>query len=372
MKTTLGINSPQAVKRWANELARDTTKQMYFTKFIGTGENNIIERKVDLEQSAGDEIRFDLNMKLRGDMTEGDDVVEGREENLTFLQDVVRIDQARKGADAGGRMTRKRTLHNLRQIAKDRVAEFTAEWTDELMIVYLSGAAPGSYVNEDAMVRRPFATNPIEAPDRFHMVYGGSANSKATLEESHRMSRDLIERVSVMPRMMAALDDTGQTVKMSPVSVEEGGKHFVMLMSPFQMHDLRNGAGELGWAAIQKAAAAAEGKNNPLFKGGAGMINDVVLHQHENVRRFRDYGAGQNVEAHRALFMGRQAGVLAYGNGGNGTRFQWVEESKDAGNRVAIYAGAILGFKKTRFGGRDFGIIAVDTASKNPNPAIAA
>ncbi|MCG6112871.1 MAG: N4-gp56 family major capsid protein [Paracoccus sp.] len=372
MKTTFGINSPQAVKRWANDLATQTSKEMYFTKFIGTGENNIIERKVDLEQAAGDEIIFDLNMSLRGDMTEGDDVVEGREENLTFLQDRVRIDQARKGTDAGGRMTRKRTLHNLRTIARDRTAEFTAEWTDELMIVYLSGAQPGQYVNEDAKVRRPFASNPIEAPDSYHMVYGGSAVSKATLEVSHTMSRELIERTSVMPKMMTAIDPTGQTVKMSPVRLEEGGKHFLMLMSPFQMHDLRNGAGDLGWAAIQKSAAAAEGKNNPLFKGGSGMINNTVLHEHENVRRFRDYGAGQNVECHRALFMGRQAGVLAYGNGGSGSRFQWVEESKDAGNRVAIYCGAILGFKKSRFGGRDFGVITVDTASKNPNPAIAA
>ncbi|WP_103173763.1 N4-gp56 family major capsid protein [Paracoccus sp. SY] len=370
MRTTLGINSPQAVKRWANELARDTTKQMYFTKFIGTGENNIIERKVDLEQSAGDEIIFDLSLKLRGDMTEGDDVVEGREENLTFLQDRVRIDQARKGADAGGRMTRKRTLHNLRQIAKDRVAEYTAEWTDELMIVYLSGTAPGTYINEDSLVKRPFATNPIEAPDNKHLAFGGSATSKATLEATHKMNRDLIERVAVMPRTMASTDATGTTVKMVPVTVE-GGKHFVMLMNPYQMFDLRNEKTELSWADVQKAAAAAQGKNNPLFNGSAGMIANMVLHEHENVRRFSDYGAGANVEAARALVLGRQAGVLAYGNGGNGTRFQWVEESKDAGNRVAIYAGAILGFKKSRYGSRDFGVIAVDTAAKSPNPVIA-
>ena len=111
-------------------------------------------------------------------------------------------------------------------------------------------------------------------------------------------------------------------------------------------------------------------RQNPLFKGGLGMINNVVLHEHENVRRFKDYGVGGDVEAHRALFMGRQAGVLAYGSGGTGTRFYWREEEKDAGNQVAIYAGVIAGAKKTRFGGKDFGVIAVDTASKNPNPVI--
>lgn len=369
MQTTIGVNDPQAVKRWATALATDTEKQMYFTRFIGSGENNIIDRKVDLESDEGDTIKFDLSMRLRGGVVEGDNNVEGTEENLTFYQDQVMIDQARKGADAGGRMSRKRTLHDIRKIAKDRTAEFMAEWFDELILVYLSGTAAG--VNEDAKVKKAFAGNPIQAPDQYHMAYGGSATSKATLEATHVMDRDLIERLAVAPRMMNSLNP--DVVKMSPINID-GSKHFVLLMNPFQTHSLRTKKDELSWADIQKALATSEGRSSPLCKGGLGMLANVVLHEHENVRRFRDYGAGQNVSAARALFMGRQAGVIAYGqaNAGNGTRFTWVEETKDAGNRVAIYAGSIAGFKKTRFNGFDFGCITVDTAAPNPNPLIAA
>ncbi|MDB6178999.1 N4-gp56 family major capsid protein [Paracoccus sp. Z330] len=370
MQTIVGVNDPRAVKRWANALAADTEKQMYFTRFIGKGENNMIERKVELESDAGDRVSFDLSMRLRGGMSYGDEPVEGREESLTLYTDEVLIDQARKGADAGGRMSRKRTLHDLRMIAKDRTAEYVAEWGDELFMVYLSGDAAMSAANEDAKIKGPFAGNPIQAPDPAHMAYGGSANSKATLTSANKMTRDLIERVSVIPRMMNAIDP--DTVKMSPITVEGGGKHFVTLMSPWQMHDMRTEAGERSWSEMQKAAAGAEGRKNPIFTGSAGMINNVVLHEHENVRRFTDYGAGQDVHAARALFLGRQAGVVAYGEAGNKTRFQWTEETKDAGNRVAIYAGCIMGAKKTRFNGRDFGVIAVDTASTNPNPVIAA
>lgn len=365
MQTTIGVNSPQAVKRWADGLARDTEKQMYFAKFIGKGENNIIERRVELESDSGDEIRFDLSMRLRGEMTEGDNVVEGREENLTFYQDAVRIDQARKGVDAGGRMTRKRSLHDLRTVAKDRSAEYVAEWTDELMMVYLSGAAPGTYSNEDAKITKSFAGNPIQAPDPAHMAYGGTAQSAATLEATHILNRDLVERLAVMPRMMNAIDP--ETVKMSPVTVD-GKKKFVLLMSPWQTYSLRTEKGELSWGDIQKEAAK-QGGSNPLFTDAQGELAGVVLHEHENVRRFRTYGAGGNVQAHRALFMGRQAGVVAYGQAGNGTRFQWVEKLHDAESRVAIYCGCIMGFKKTRFNGRDFGVIAVDTAARNPNAA---
>ncbi|OOY20882.1 N4-gp56 family major capsid protein [Thioclava sp. DLFJ5-1] len=363
MQTNISVGDPRAVKRWATALAEDTEKQMYFTRFVGEGENNIIQRKVDLESDAGDRIDYDLSMRLRGGMTYGDDNVEGQEENLTFYSDELRIDQARKGADAGGRMSRKRTLHDLRKIAKDRTAEYVAEWFDELKFVYLSGTLGG--INEDRKITRQFAGNPIEAPDPAHMLYGGSATSKATLTAADTMSRDLIERAAVLPKMMNAIDP--DTVKMSPVNID-GKKVFVMLMSPFQTHDLRIEKGELSWADIQKAATTAEGRKNPLFDGSLGMLSNIVLHEHENVRRFDDYGAGSDVTAARALFLGRQAGVVAYGEAGNGTRFQWEEELKDAKNRVAIYAGTIAGFKKTRYNGRDFATVAIDTAAKNPNP----
>lgn len=368
MQTNVGVGSPQAIKRWANALADDTEKMQYFSRngFIGRGENYVIDRKVDLESDEGDRIQFDLAMNLQGEMVEGDDVVEGTEEKLSFHEDEVRIDQARKGTDAGGRMSRKRTIHDLRAVAKNKTARFVSEWFDELMMVYLSGTIDGT--NEDAKVRRPFARNPIQAPDSAHMAYAGTATSKGTLEETDTMSRELVERLSVMPRMMAAINP--DVVKIEPVMIE-GNKTYALVMSPWQTHSLRTEKGELTWGDIQKAKMTHEGAANPLIKGGQGMIAGIVLHEHENVRRFKDYGAGGAVSAARALFMGAQAGALAYGQAGGGTRFTWVEELKDAKNRVSIYAGVIAGFKKTRFNNHDYGVVAVDTAAKNPNPAVA-
>src|SRR5262249_21973705 len=129
-------------------------------------------------------------------------------------------------------------------------------------------------------------------------------------------------------------------------------------------YDLRT-TDQGGWLEIQKAAATAEGRNNPIFKGGLGMINNVVLHEHEDVVRFNDYGSG-NVNAARAMFMGRQAGVVAFGST-EGFRFSWTEEMQDHGNEPVISAGIITGVKKTRFNNKDFGILALDTAAKDPN-----
>lgn len=361
MQTTVAVGDPKAVKRWATALAVDVAKNEYFTKFSGTGENNIIQQKTDLEDDAGDEIKFDLSMRLRQKPVFGDARIEGKEENLTFYSDKVLIDQVRKAVSAGGRMSRKRTLHDYRAIAREREGEYMAEWMDELKFVYLSGALG---INEDALLDAAFAGNSITAPDATHLLYAGAAQSKATLQATDKMSVNLVERASTRTTMMNAVNPNA--VQMRPVTVE-GGKHFVLVMSPFQSYDLRTEAGDQGWSKIAQAAAAAEGRNSPIFKGKLGMINNVILHEHSNVRRFNDYGVGANVPAARALLLGRQAGVEAYGSAGRGSRYTWVEKLLDADNEVAIYCGVICGFKKSTFNNLDFGVLALDTAAKDPN-----
>lgn len=368
MQTIVGVNDTKAVRHWSAVLAVDTKKDVYFSRFTGEGENNIIEEKVELTEDAGDTIQFDLSMRIRGGMTYGDNIVEGKEQALTFYQDEVKIDQARLGVSGGGRMTRKRTLHDLRKVMKDRAADYMSEWLDELHFLYLSGDAAFGANNADKKISTPLAGNPVQAPDGSHITYGGTGAvaSKAALTAADKMSVALIERASVMPTMMSA--ENPDVVNMSPVKVD-GAKRFVMLMNPWQAHDLRTETGDLSWSKIQQAMATSEGRNSPICKGGLGMINDVVLHKHENVLRFGDYGAGANVPAARALLLGRQAGVIAYGAAGSKARFSWVEKMFDADNQVAIYPGVIVGMKKTRFNGSDFGVIAVDTAARNPNAA---
>jgi len=362
-QTVIPFGDPKAAKKWSSALAVDQIKKSYFErKFIGESDNSVIQKKTELETDSGDRISFDLSVQLRGEATEGDARLEGKEESLKFYTDEVVIDQTRKAVSAGGKMTRKRTPHDLRKVAKDRASDYWARYMDEMMFIYLSGARG---INKDFLFPTDWAgraQNAIQAPDAGHMLYGGDATSKATLAADDKMTRNVIERAKVLATMLQAQDP--DAANMAPLTIE-GEEHYVLLMNPFQAHDLRTAAGS-EWLDVQKAAAAAEGKSNPIFKGGLGMINNVVLHEHRNGIRFSDYGAGSNVEAGRALFMGRQAGVVAYGTPG-GMRWTWEEELKDYGNEPTVASGAIFGFKKSRFNGKDFGVISIDTAAANPN-----
>lgn len=362
--TVIPFGDPKAQKKWSSELAVDIRKKSYFeSRFIGTSENAVIQRKTEVESDAGDRVSFDLSVRLRGQPTFGDDRVEGKEENLKFYTDEVIIDQVRHSVSAGGRMSRKRTAHDLRKTGRDRLGDYFYQLTDELFFMYLSGARG---INKDFILPTSFtgyAKNPFNTPDAAHLLYGGVATSKASLANTDTMSRVVIERANVQATMMQAQDP--ETANMVPVSVE-GEDRYVCVMSPFQEHSLRT-SDAAGWLEIQKAAAAAEGRNNPIFKGGLGMIGNTVLHSHRNVVRFSDYGAGSDQPAARALFMGRQAAVVAYGTKG-GLRYDWQEETKDYGNEPTVASGFIAGIKKTRFNDRDFGVISIDTYAKDPNP----
>jgi N4-gp56 family major capsid protein len=361
--TTIAFGNPLAQKKWSGSLFIDTTKKSYWDrKFIGDGDEYCIQRLTDLESDSGDTIDFDLSVQLRNKPTYGDNRLQGKEESLRFFSDQVKIDQMRHGVSAGGQMSRKRTVHNIRKTGKDRLSDYWSKFTDQMLFIYLSGSRG---INEDFIEDTAWtghAGNAIQAPDASHLIYGNDATSKLTVATDDIMSKIVIEKAQVQARMMSARDPS--KANMMPLMIN-GEAHYVCVMCPFQEHQMRT-SDTAGWLEIQKAAITAEGRKNPIFQGGLGMVGNAVLHSHEWAIRFNDYGAAANLPAARALFLGRQAGVVAFGAAG-GFRFSWTEEMQDHGNEPVIAAGLIAGTKKTRFNGSDFGVIAIDTYAPDPN-----
>lgn len=369
METRINVGDKQAIRRYATALSVDFGRMIYWKKFIGTTANSVVHEKVELNSAAGDAIQFDLVMNMRGNPVYGDDIAFGKEENLNFLVDEVKIDQIRKPGSAGGRMSRKRTLHDLRKVVKDLTAEYLASWHDEVLFCYASGVAGNARINQDALFTdASFAGNAIEAPDAGHLMWGGDATSKASVDSADKMSLTLVQKAVLKARTIKSTNP--DNVDMKPVRVDDG-EYYVLVMSEEQAYDLRTGSAASDWLEIQKNAGQ-RGTNNPIFTGDMGKIDGVTMHKHRGVLRFTDYGAGGNVAAARALLMGRQAMTCAYGSG-NGTRMMWNEELTDYENQVGIAAGMIFGCKKTRFKpktgagtGTDLGIISIDTAAAAP------
>lgn len=368
-QTIIGLNDDKAVKRYSGNLAVDVGRKGFFTrKFMAKGEvpTRPIWQITDLEADSGEQVTFDLSMQLNMQPVEGDAELEGKEEALSFFTDTVYIDQMRGGADCGGRMTRKRTLHDLRKIAKARSVDWWARVFDEIIMMYLAGARGTNTEFVFPTTYSGFANNSLSSPDSNHIVYGGVATAKNDLATTDTMSTLPIDRAVAYAEMMGGGGPAYSAIPQIQKCEVDGEEVFLCIMDPYQKYNLRRNTTTNDWADIQKALATAIGKESAFMKGGLGMWNGVVLHSHPNIIRFTDYGSGSDVEASRALFLGLQAGVLAFGSPGKDLRFGWNEETRDNGNKVIISTHSILGFKKVTFNGNDFGVIAIDTAAKRP------
>lgn len=367
--TVIGVNDPKAVKAFSATLFVDQAKDAYWSsRFDGKGQTPNTPNQIltDLEAEAGDTVHFDLSRQLRNKPIYGDDRLKGKEEALRFASDSLKVNQIRCGVSAGGRMTRKRTLHDLRTVGNQRMAEWWARYNDEFASMTAAGARgiDDNFIEDFSFTGIP-DTQAFVAPDAGHVMYGGSATAKGDLTTADKMSLSLIERL--VTKSKVAGGGTRAEARIRPVRIE-GGDHFVLVMHPFQEYDLRTNTSSAQWLDVQKAAAAAEGRKNPIFRGGLGMYNNVVLHAHDSAIRFDDYGVGSNVAAARAIFMGRQAVVTAYGSPGSGLRMKWHEEKDDHDNEVLMSSSCIMGKKAASFDGARFGMFAVDTAAADPNP----
>ena len=204
-RTIVGLNDAKAVKKYATFLAVDTARVSYWQrKFMGKGPESStpIQMLTELENDAGEQITFDLNMQLKQEPVEGDDVQEGTEEALKFYTDNVYIDQMRGGVNTGGRMTRKRTLHDLRKIARKRQSEWWGRVFDELFFMYGSGARG---INADYIFRTSYtgrANNSLQAPDSDHLMYGGDATSKASIDANDKFDLALIDKAKTKATVM--------------------------------------------------------------------------------------------------------------------------------------------------------------------------
>ena len=366
-RTVVGVNDAKAVKRFGGALFLDISQRAYWRqRFMGKGAEAEVPVQIltDLETDAGEQITYDLLAELRMAPVEGEDNLEGKEEAQRWYSDSIYVDQARCGVNTGGRMTRKRTLHNLREKAKRQQASWWARFEDELMFIYMSGARG---INANFLVPTGYtgrANNALATPDTNHQLYGGTATAFNNITTGDKMTLALVDKAKTRADSQGG-GATGIPV-LQPCKID-GNETFVCVMHTFQEDDLRTTTSTGQWLDIQKAAATAEGRNSPLFKGTLGMYRGCILHSHRNVIRFNNAGAGANVEAARGLFMGSQAAVVAYGSPGTGMRFSWFEETRDNGDKVVISTSSIFGVKKVRFTiegtAQDFGVFALDTAA---------
>jgi len=355
--TEFALGNALAVQRWSDELDRETPKKMYFRKFMGSGRDNMVVVKSELSKKAGEKITFGLKMKLTGDAIEGDNIIEGTsaEEALSFYNQSLFVNQRRKGTKSKGRMSEQRVPYNMRREGRDSLSTWYAEDYDQQIMMYLAGlrGIDSSFFVNLAWTGR--ANNSLTAANAANLIYGGDATSPATLAADDTMELGIVDR------LLAKLETMDPAV--NPFTVQ-GEKKYVLLMHIWQAYTLRNAVSTNDWVDVHKNT---DGQKSLIYQNALGEWNGMILHKHRNVIRMDTTITTYAVEAARALCLGAQSGIIAWGGAGGLGRYTWNEEKDDRGNALAITAGTIYGCDRTIYDSKSFGLIAADTACSDPN-----
>ena len=335
------------LKLWAKAAFKDSVKETIFGKLMGTSDRSIVQVKDELSKSAGDLVRFRLRALPNGIGVEGDETLEGREEGLTFHNFDLKIDEKRHATKVTLGINQQRVNFDLRTEAKDALVEWFSEYMDTTFIEFLSGSTSLTYHTS--------APNTSNAPSTNRIVYGGNATAKGDVDADDKMSLTVIDRLVEKAKLASP------TMRKASF---DGKNAFVLLLHPYQVYDLRTNTNAGQWLDIQKAAmSGGDVTKNPIFTEALGVYNGVILVESTRVKTFSDYGAG-SVKAARALFMGAQAAVCAFGRGFSGDeKMNWTEKTFDYGKRLGVAGTVVWGIQKSRFNNEDFGVVAVDTAA---------
>lgn len=315
---------PEALvqKAWAKQLWKEAERDNFFAKFTGESTDSIIQIKTELKKDKGDRITVPLLMNLVGEGVTGDSALEGNEEALQFYDCQVEIDQIRHAVKLKGRMEEQKTALDLRSAAKDSLKRWMAEKQERMIVAALTAS-----------------------PTAEHTVFAGERTAENEITASDVFTAD---HISIAARKAKTL-----TPKIRRVKVK-GKEYYIMLVDNYQARDLKK---DQKWLDAQKYCAE-RGEDNPIFTGMLGVYDGVVLHEYENLHRTTT-GASSAMVGH-ALLLGCQAGIK-----GVGKEAFWEEDSFDYNNQVGFATGAILGYAKSKFNGKDFACVQVITSSAN-------
>lgn len=356
--TTYGVNDALAVKLWSKRLAIEVSKATPIAPLIGTSPNSIIQLKEETQRGKGDKVTFGLRRQLTGDGVSESQVLEGNEESLTTYSDSVLINEtahAVRVRNEGNTIDAQRVPFNLRQEANDALVDWYADRMSMTFFLQACGYNASSVTFEGTSYTLGgvhYGHNTPTAPTSNRIIRAGSQATDQALTSSDIFTLDLIDKAVEMAKVA--------NPKIRPVRIK-GQNHYVCYLHPYQITDMRTNTSTGQWLDIQKAAER-RGGENPIFDGSLGIYNNVILRESEHVMPGVDSSdTSEETDVRRAVLLGAQSCVAAYGMRHGPSKYKMVEELFDYQRELGLSVQCISGMKKTVFNSEDFGTVVIST-----------
>ena len=367
--TDFGAMQPHPKRHWVQDSIRAFNEAFFFQKFLGEGENNIVQHVTKLKKTEkGDRAMIGLVANISGTGIVGDNWARGREKKLESSWVEIQTDLLRQSVISKGRVDEQRSVFTFRKEARDKLAIWRATIIEELMVLAASGIA-FSY-NTDGSVRDLEGQDDLAELAFAPEVSAPTAGRHLRFDGTNLQPGDttLIDAASV-PKYGMLVDAAAEAriQGMKPLRIN-GADHFVYLCDPKTMSALKKDA-DFRDAVIN---ANTRGDKNPILTGGTVTIDGLIIHTNNRVFSTRGaatgskWGTGGLVDGTRSLLMGCQA--LAFADL-SGTEM-WDEETLDSNTKHVITVGNYCGVIKPKFKTspkvgaptEDFGVMALDLA----------
>ncbi|MCZ2203719.1 N4-gp56 family major capsid protein [Bartonella sp. A05] len=365
--TQIKLNDPMAVRSWSKLLNQEVSKAISIAPLIGKDSNSIIQLKDETNKASGDSISFSLRTQLFGDgVTEGQEI-EGKEEVLQFLNDRLAINELVHAVRVKneGTIDQQRILHNLRTEAKNGLVDWYADRLSMMFFIHVCGyTAKTLHFEGRTITLKPvhYGFNTPTAPTNKRVVRPNGKIKDEDLKANDLFDLKLIDKAVERAKLA--------NPKIRPVRVD-GENVYVLYLHPTQVTQLRTNTEAGQWLDITKAIYSGSRMKNPIYNGSLGMYNGVILREAEHVTEGVESGTLGNVvsKVRRAVLLGAQSAVIAFGKDQGATRYKLVEELFDYEREFGVAAKTIIGMKKTCFNlptssaqdAQDFGTIVIPT-----------
>lgn len=363
MATGLDVSHGLNVQQWDDVLFSEYLGKIVYKPFMSTGLESAILVKENLIKGSGDLVHAGLRSGLDGAGVQGDSTLEGSEEEITFYDHTIRVTQERNAVLLAGNLSEKRAAFDLRNQAKDALAEWHAQLAEARIATQfnaINGVVYGSASEgqKDAWL----------ADNSDRVIFGALKSNNSSNDHSASLlnvdgSADKLTTslISVAKRMAKL-----STPKIRPIKIEGGVEFYLMFVTPNAFRDL------LGDTAIQNAQRDVFprlGNNHPLLNGQSFVMWDgVMVVESERVLNLSGVGAS-SIDVAGNVLLGAQSLVYAQGGYKDGMRMKWIEKSFDYDNQQGFSAGQIYGVSKSVYPitgasvGKDHGVVTVYTSN---------
>ena len=345
-------SDPLTVKIWAKQMMAQFAQWSFYLRISSKEDTSAVMVRDELEKHAGDSITFGESTLLTGAGTLGLNSLTGNEEAPQTFADALIINELCHAVLLVGPISNQRVLFDRRKIGRNRLADWYAARCDHAGANQL-----GSYTPQ--VDQRYTGMQACVSTTRQILPTGVSDAASLTSTNAFQLTF-----WDTAVRMAKAL-----TTGIRPIKVN-GRDLYIGVMHPSQTTDMRQNTSTGQWLDIEKAAlTGGDIGDNPLWWNSLGMWHGVLLHENSRVTNSVSNAGAAVANTKRAVFMGAQAAVLAFGRGqGESQKFRWLEELRDFGRQIGIGVSSVWGLVKVQFNAQDFATAAVDTYGVDIDP----